>query len=419
MKPLVQTFLLIALAAASEARARDLYVGGVGENRFPTIQAAINAAKPGDTIHLNPADSPYREMAVFNNVSGMSDQPIVLDGHGAVLLGCDPIVPAQWADQGDGLWRSSALAERLKANSNLVSRFFFVFENRPQYMGGAFKHRPPTLKAPAELNVHEWTYVESDKAFYIRIPAGIPLEDAEIEVPVRSAGVAMRGNSSNIIVRNVKASRVWNDGFNIHGQCTNILFADIEAIECGDDGISAHGQCEITVAGMISRGNANGICHVDQSRTVSHDVHIAESRAYDLYLLHESQHEFHNVTIQPSGPRGIVFTSGVEATFHGSMIGTDEIASRILIRNGARVAFMNSQLRSTDIGVRDAIAELNRTTITGKHAGLTVSRVRGWLMQDCIWEGSRLVHEGQKFEPGDLTGFNQSIEAGLSQRTSE
>lgn len=409
--------LIMTLAAAVQSHARDLYVGGTGEGRFPTIRAAINAAKPGDTIHLNPADSPYREMAMFKNVSGTADRPIVLDGHGATLLGSDPLDPAQWEHQGDGLWRSTALAERLKANPNLVKRFYFVFDDTPHYMGGAFKHKPPTLKAPAELDVHEWTYVEPENAFYIRIAAGVSLKDANVEVPVRSAGVAMQGKTAHIIVRNVKASRVWNDGFNIHGQSTNLRFENIEAIECGDDGISAHGQCEILVDGMISRGNANGICHVDESRSINRNILIKDSRAYDLYLLHASKHEFHNVTIESSGPRGTVFTSGTRATIHGTKIGSQEAASQLRIRNGAQVTFTDSQLQNTRISVQDATAELVGTVITGRHAALDVKEPRGWRMEGCAWQGQRLTHDGRSFDATDLAGFQRSIETSLSKGT--
>ena len=95
MRIRIWTGIIVLVAAVSGVQARDLHVGGVGEGHFPTLRAAINAAKPGDTIHLDPAHSPYREMAMFNNVSGTPEQPIVLDGHGATLLGCDPLDPAQ------------------------------------------------------------------------------------------------------------------------------------------------------------------------------------------------------------------------------------------------------------------------------------------------------------------------------------
>ena len=404
------TMLLVMVAASATASASDLYVGGEGSHRFASIQAAIKAAKPGDTIHLDPAASPYREAAVFKSVSGTPDQPITLDGHGATLLGSDPVDPAQWIDQGDGLWRSTALADQLNVKRSVLSRFYFVFDDSPQYMGGASKHRHPTFKAPATLKPGEWTYVESEQAFYLRIAADRSLEDAGVEVPVRSAGVALQGSASHIIVRNLVAKHAWNDGFNIHGQCHDILFENVEAIECGDDGISAHGQCEIRIDGMVSRGNSNGICHVNESRSVSRNVRIEDSRAYDLYLLNESKHEFHDLTIIPSGARGTVFTSNTEVMISDATVGTDGAANQLRVRNGALVTIRNSRLLDTHLSIQDASTDLSDVVITGDHAAISVDQARDWRMQDCVWKGRELTHNGQSFEPDDLAGFRQSIE---------
>lgn len=406
---MMRNYLWIAVCLcwmAAEIRADDLYVSRQ-DGGYASIQAAINAAKPGDVIHLDPQLSPYRERANFTNKSGKADLPIVLDGHGAMILGSEPIDPSQWEDCGDGVWRSRALAERLRIQNSIVNRFFFVFDGRPEYMGGASKHRAPTLKKPSELAVGQWTYSKDENAFYLRIASDLPLADAAIEVPIRSTGVQMRGNASHLVIRNLKVRHAWNDGFNIHGQCSDIVFENIEAIECGDDGISAHGQCQIVVNGFVSRGNANGICHVNESQSISSNVHISKSRAYDIYLLNESSHELNHVVVDAGSPRGVVFTVGTQVQVSGLVVQAEQSPVDVLIGNGATVHVDRSVFWNAKIHVQNASAVLRHTAVGGPEGMLTLTQPRDWAANDNVWQVKSFVYDGKIFAGDDLAEFNE------------
>ena len=72
-------------------------------------------------------------------------------------------------------------------------------------------------------------------AFYLRLPPGQKLEEANIFAPVRSAGVQFSGqgerHNAHLVIRNLTATHPHNDGFNIHGHCEDVLFENIRAIE--------------------------------------------------------------------------------------------------------------------------------------------------------------------------------------------
>src|SRR6187399_2320363 len=93
----------IILAVATAAAARDIHVGADA----PNIAAAIKAALPGDTIHLQPIT--YHDYAGFYAKKGEPGRPITLDGHGAVLEGSDPLDPAAWTEISPGLFKNDDL----------------------------------------------------------------------------------------------------------------------------------------------------------------------------------------------------------------------------------------------------------------------------------------------------------------------
>jgi hypothetical protein len=69
-------------------------------------------------------------------------------------------------------------------------RVFLMFDGVVQHMGRSSKGMKGRFKVPSELKAGEWTYAESEKAFYLKV-AG-KLADAKVEAPYRRHGVAVR-----------------------------------------------------------------------------------------------------------------------------------------------------------------------------------------------------------------------------------
>lgn len=268
-----------------------------------SIAKAIALAKAGDTINLAPRAKPYRESAVFHNRSGEPGRPITLDGHGATLSGCESIVPADWEMTAPGLYRNARL---LRTNPAIIGRYFFRFDGRMNHMGRSSKGRHAPWKKPQDLQPGEWTFQDSDKAFYLKIDPARQLADYRIEAPLRSNGVGISGRCEHLVIRNLTATHVWNDGYNIHGMTRDILFENITAVECGDDGLSAHDDCQVRVEGFVSIANSTGLCNVDHSTSQNNRLWVQDNLGVDFYVLGDNVHTLTNSMIFTSGNRAIV-----------------------------------------------------------------------------------------------------------------
>src|SRR6185436_11469305 len=136
--------------------------------------------------------------------------------------------------------------------------------------------------------------------FYLKLPPGQKLADAGILAPVRSAGVQFSGDNRHLVIRNVTATHVYNDGYNIHGHCEDVLFENIRAIECGDDGISAHETAQYRVKGFIAIGNSTGICDTGASVTSYDRVFIRDCLGAEVMFLDTGRYTLRNAVVLSS-----------------------------------------------------------------------------------------------------------------------
>ncbi len=272
-----------------------------------TIARAIRLAQAGDTVHL--ATARYFESADLTNKHGTPGRPITLDGHGSVLDGSESVRLADWEALGGGLFRKVKLMPRM--DDAIMGRWFFVWDGKMNHMGRTSKGKSAPLKTPADLQPDEWTYVKDEDAFYIRLAPERGPDTANIRYPARSSGVVQGGKGSHLIVRNIIATHVYNDGFNIHGEQRAMVFENIAAIECGDDGFSAHEDGECRIDGFVSIGNSTGMCDTVSSVTHYRNVFIRGCLGYDVFFIGDSSHSIENAIIESSALRA--FEAGQHA----------------------------------------------------------------------------------------------------------
>ncbi|MDB6120250.1 MAG: hypothetical protein JWO08_4031, partial [Verrucomicrobiaceae bacterium] len=261
-----------------------------------TIKRAIRMAEPGDTIHLAPVL--YYEYADLTLKHGALGRPITLDGHGAVLDGSEPVMAKDWESTGDGVYRKQHLMRNM--DTAVLGRFFLIWSGKANHMGRTSKGTSKPFKKAADLTVGEWTYTPEDDTVYVKIDPKQGLDEAKIRYPLRSAGVAESISCSHLVVRNVIATHVYNDGYNIHGLTRDCRFENIAAIDCGDDGFSAHDDCECDTDGFVSIGNSTGLTDTVDSITRFKNVYMRDNLGHDVFFIGENFHSIENGLIESS-----------------------------------------------------------------------------------------------------------------------
>lgn len=270
-----------------------------------TLAKAVKLLRAGDTLHLAATRRPYRETLRLNNgFGGVEGKPIVIDGHGATILGCDPLRLAGWEEAGaPGLYKCARLSLKLEESNEeaMLGRVFFVFDGAVQHMGRTMKGAKAPFKAPAELKPGEWTYVAAEQNFYIKV-AG-KLADAKIEAPYRLNGVSISASKvavTHVVIKNVVATRVLNDGFNLHGTTRDVLLQNIASYECGDDGFSPHETCESEIDGFWAVGNSTGMCPINFSVTKARNIHLEGNLGQQFMAMNSAAAELSNTVLIPA-----------------------------------------------------------------------------------------------------------------------
>ena len=398
---LVVTFPTAAIAA-------ELHVDPVAGNdqsdgiSFPvrSIAQAIRHAQPGDTIHLRPVV--YRDWAAFFDKSGEPGKPITLDGHGATLDGCDRLNPDSWSEVEPGLFASHDL---LPLTDAMIDRWFFVFNGRLNRMSRCSKGPSEPLKAPGDLLPFEWTFTKDNDrttkaragyingSFWLKLPPNLPLSNANIDIPIRTAGVLIRGTSYHLVVRNLTATRPYNDGFNL-SDSRNVLLQNIKAINCGDDGISAHGTCHYRVEEFTSTGNATGICDTGNSETHYGKVLIRDCIGFDLYFLDTGRYSVSDALIESSAVRALYLqgrnkpSTPCRLTLNNVLLRRKGSAGEIRINANCELTARNVTFMNLDLQATGGVVKFHRCYFGGTTAITPPRKPHMHLWKDSVWQGS-------------------------------
>jgi hypothetical protein len=122
-----------------------------------------------------------------------------------------------------------------------------------------------------------------------------------LEWSTRMNGLATGGNNRAIVVRNLKARRFLNDGFNLHANALEMRFEKIDGYDCFDEGFSAHETCECLIEHGRFWGNENAIADVGESRTEYRNCEFRQSVGTDV-LLAGAAHKFVDCKIENTPP---------------------------------------------------------------------------------------------------------------------
>ena len=330
MRRFFQIGFAAAFLALASARAADIHVdnlagddansGAALEQSVRTFKRAVSLLKPGDNLRIVNNGVPYHEMLAFTRPAGAADAPITVYGNGAVIDGSDPLDPGEWEEIAPGLYQNDTRVARDRWDYTHLWRFFLVVDGKINRMNRCMKGFNAPLKKPDELAEGEWTLssVEANQApyvIYVKIDPGKKLADCDIRMPVRMNGVSIHNKADYVHVKDLTATRVLNDGFNLSrdddAEQTDIRLENIQAIDCGDDAVSGH-KSTIRVNGLYSSGNGTGIGDASLN-SVFENVVIENTAGTDIVFIQVyggvARNTVRNAVIRGAGHRQLTLSA--------------------------------------------------------------------------------------------------------------
>lgn len=233
------------LGCSALAHGQIFYVdGGQGNDAaagskdapFQSMARAVQEVDgKGGEIRLIPGKTPYRETLQISK-GGTAENPLVVDGQGAVInLGLD-ITAGPWTDTGDG-WRLEKVLP--KGFSTGIYQATSVFVNG---LGLTGDHPKGPSYAP-RLWHHGYLRLDANGKLVVVFPDGLSPKNSVVVLTGKgepmASGVAL-ATASNVLVKNLTSAFASNDGFNLHGSGGNVFLENVKAVFNADEGISAH-----------------------------------------------------------------------------------------------------------------------------------------------------------------------------------
>ncbi|MEI6425663.1 MAG: hypothetical protein WCP55_25845, partial [Lentisphaerota bacterium] len=377
---------------------------------FATIARALKAAGAGDTVHLNPTGSLYREGVDFNkHKGGEPGRPLVFDGHGATVSGAIPCTSNGWK-----VWKGGVLQRddmrswgfllvdgemvfELQTIDSLQPGEFCILPQMPIHFfppkekkldellievdqpdGTTLKLEPskwqrsnskiqqvlrypglnkvtrmkidgnpaPMLSAKERLQPGQWC--GEGKCMYYYPPAGKSVESLSIECAVVTNALSLNGETAWVTVQNLNVRHPNDDGYNLHGHVTHVEFINCNAFQCGDQGFSAHDQCESVVDGAVYEQCSQGVANVNGGGfSITRNAIIRNCRGPAFLIQGAARHELtDSILIDNSAPAQVAI-EGASQFKANNVLMVNTSSSKLLGGTGISVNCKTSLSRIT------------------------------------------------------------------------
>ncbi len=342
---------------------------GTREAPFQSIDRALKALKPGDTLHVMPTEEAYPSDIRIEHVSGTPEARIVIDGHGSVVSGWKQLPNEAWKAEGGGIFsrplRNNAWGMEThweggfalvhfegEAGRNVISREALV-----PYSYLLYKNRKEAKEDPLH------------NTLFICLPEGKTPDDVRVEAIDGRGGIYVAG--SHITVRNFITEYGGTDGYATHRN-KDVVFENIEARYFMDQGMSHHGA-EVIVRNAWFHNNAGcGIVDVYPEVVVRYENCLIE---YDTWRggveLYSGRFEMENCIIRGNPKKALTVTRGAQVKLKNCLLTGPFVGGA----TGIYLSDLNSSL------------EMENCTLKGFAVGLqaAMTATSRLTMRNCAW----------------------------------
>lgn len=244
---------------------------GSKERPVASIEKGLSLLKKSDRLEVAPNNGkPYRRpypgtygksYEVLHG--GTADNPMVINGNGAVISGLSEIPLKTWKKTDDGLYKMPFWP---------MSNMYRIYKQQDYWLPDAKiffvnGERTTNCLSMAELkktpNAFWWS--RKEKSLYYNPPAGKTVADVKIELPSNSGFYVMADHTR---VENFTMILSFNDGFDTNRHPRNVIFRNCAAIDncgqafsCHDTGVVYYEDC------VAVRCASSGACDVHSSNS--------------------------------------------------------------------------------------------------------------------------------------------------------
>jgi hypothetical protein len=314
IKSLFVSFLAFNLCVLN-LTAADFYVDnvlgndnntGTKDKPFKSLEKAIKALKSSDILHLVNTQTPYKrknDRTFWVIHPGTSEQPTIIDGHGATVSGLTHYVD-NWQQDTDGLYcmKLKNNYQNFRKDAYWIGFDLVFFDGKP---GVNYKSKEELKKGNDfgyYLHCNRYLWPERKErdpllnTLYVKLPTGKTPKDIKIEAPGDGSNICI--GSNHVVVKNFKSEYSCADGFS-GSRNIGVRFENVRGCYNMDQGISHHGTQSTVINSEFDHNGNCGIVDVYPEARVKYIncfIHDNPSRGGVEFL--RGEFEMQNCTIQ-------------------------------------------------------------------------------------------------------------------------
>ena len=347
----MKRFILAAVFAASALNAATYYVDNVkgcdrnnGSKSTPvaSIEKGLSLLKKSDRLEVMPNNGkPYRRpypgiygKSYSVNHGGTAENPMVINGNGAVISGLAVIPQNIWKKSEDGLYKmpfwpmSNMYRTYTKQDYWLPeAKIFFVDGKREKNC----LSKDELKKTP---NAFWWS--RKEKSLYYNPPAGKSISDVRIELPSNSGFYVQ---ADHVRVENFTMILSFNDGFDTNGKPRNVMFKNCVAVDNCGQAFSCHHTGVVYYEDCVAvRCASSGACDVHYSNSnYNRCVFINNVFEAGVFGANFSAHTYSNCLIAGNTPFEQVWQHQMSRMFFDNCVisGCGDKNALVFLRNGS------------------------------------------------------------------------------------
>jgi hypothetical protein len=355
---------------------------GSKDKPVASIEKGLTLLKKSDSMDVANTGKPYQRPYPGERGRGLSiphggtfEQPMIINGNGAVLTGLSVIPVDKWKEEAPGVyslpfWPMSNMYKGYKQQN------YWLPGTQVWWVDG---QAAPNCKDREELDKTPggFWWNKSAQSVLFKLPEGKKLDDLRVELPA-NYGFYITGDHT--VVKDFYFIHSWNDGFDAAGNPRHSVYKNCVAIDNCGQGFSCHDTSDVYYEDCIAiRCASSGSCDVNWCAT-RYDRCIFVNNTFEagIYTTDTTTHFYTNCLIAGNEPFEQLWQNNYSAQVYSNCVivgtGPDKDILRLqngmaafkncTIMNGRSVARLGSALSSTLTMENCLILNMKESVIT-------------------------------------------------------